>query len=190
MGGRRAARRVRGRDLRRVGGVPAFHPLRRRDAGAARAGGRGIKVGLISNSHRCLASFQQHFELHGLIAARAVVVRAWLPEAAPEHLRGGAEAAGRVGRRVGDGGRQPAARHRGRATRRHARRARSADPPAARRATRLPDVVGALRRPDPKLSAQLALSLTALSRRPGEAAAREQVQMDVKDRLPCLAVAC
>ncbi len=30
---------------------------------------RGFKVGLISNSHRCLASFQQHFELHGLIAA-------------------------------------------------------------------------------------------------------------------------
>jgi putative hydrolase of the HAD superfamily len=30
---------------------------------------RGINVGLISNSHRCLASFQQHFELHGLIAA-------------------------------------------------------------------------------------------------------------------------
>ena len=28
----------------------------------------GIKLGLISNSHRCLASFQQHFELHGLIA--------------------------------------------------------------------------------------------------------------------------
>jgi putative hydrolase of the HAD superfamily len=30
---------------------------------------RSIRVGLISNSHRCLASFQQHFELHGLIAA-------------------------------------------------------------------------------------------------------------------------
>ncbi|MBI4264448.1 MAG: HAD family hydrolase [Acidobacteria bacterium] len=30
---------------------------------------RGVKVGLISNSHRCLVSFQQHFELHGLIAA-------------------------------------------------------------------------------------------------------------------------
>ena len=29
---------------------------------------RGVKVGLISNSHRCLASFQRHFELHGLIA--------------------------------------------------------------------------------------------------------------------------
>ena len=30
--------------------------------------GRGLKLGLISNSHRCLASFQQHFELNGLIA--------------------------------------------------------------------------------------------------------------------------
>jgi len=28
----------------------------------------GIKVGLISNSHRSMASFQEHFELHGLIA--------------------------------------------------------------------------------------------------------------------------
>lgn len=30
---------------------------------------RGFTLGLISNSHRCLASFQQHFELEGLIAA-------------------------------------------------------------------------------------------------------------------------
>jgi putative hydrolase of the HAD superfamily len=29
---------------------------------------RGIRVGLISNSHRCLDSFQSHFELNGLIA--------------------------------------------------------------------------------------------------------------------------
>jgi putative hydrolase of the HAD superfamily len=29
---------------------------------------RGVKIGLISNSHRPLASFQQHFELEGLIA--------------------------------------------------------------------------------------------------------------------------
>ena len=29
---------------------------------------RNLKVGLISNSHRCLVSFQQHFELQGLIA--------------------------------------------------------------------------------------------------------------------------
>jgi putative hydrolase of the HAD superfamily len=31
--------------------------------------GRGLKLGLISNSHRCLSSFQQHFDLNGLIAA-------------------------------------------------------------------------------------------------------------------------
>ncbi len=30
---------------------------------------RGIRIGLISNSHRCLASFQSHFELQGLISA-------------------------------------------------------------------------------------------------------------------------
>jgi HAD superfamily hydrolase (TIGR01662 family) len=30
---------------------------------------RGLKLGLISNSHRCLVSFQEHFELNGLIAA-------------------------------------------------------------------------------------------------------------------------
>jgi putative hydrolase of the HAD superfamily len=30
---------------------------------------RGIRIGLISNSHRCLASFQSHFELAGLVAA-------------------------------------------------------------------------------------------------------------------------
>ena len=29
---------------------------------------RGIRMGLISNSHRCLDSFQTHFELNGLIA--------------------------------------------------------------------------------------------------------------------------
>ena len=30
---------------------------------------RGLKIGLISNSHRCLASFERYFSLHGLIAA-------------------------------------------------------------------------------------------------------------------------
>ncbi len=29
----------------------------------------GIRIGLISNSHRCLASFQSHFDLQGLITA-------------------------------------------------------------------------------------------------------------------------
>jgi putative hydrolase of the HAD superfamily len=30
---------------------------------------RGLKIGLISNSHRCLDSFQSHFELEGLFSA-------------------------------------------------------------------------------------------------------------------------
>ena len=30
---------------------------------------RGVRMGLISNSHRCLVSFQSHFELVGLISA-------------------------------------------------------------------------------------------------------------------------
>jgi putative hydrolase of the HAD superfamily len=30
---------------------------------------QGVRVGLISNSHRCLVSFESHFELGGLIAA-------------------------------------------------------------------------------------------------------------------------
>ena len=30
---------------------------------------RGVRIGLISNTHRCLASFQTHFELQGLISA-------------------------------------------------------------------------------------------------------------------------
>ena len=30
---------------------------------------RGLTLGLISNSHRCLVSFEEHFELRGLIAA-------------------------------------------------------------------------------------------------------------------------
>jgi putative hydrolase of the HAD superfamily len=29
----------------------------------------GVRIGLISNSHRCLSSFQSHFELEGLISA-------------------------------------------------------------------------------------------------------------------------
>jgi putative hydrolase of the HAD superfamily len=33
-----------------------------------RIGAAGVRIGLISNSHRCLASFQAHFELQGVIA--------------------------------------------------------------------------------------------------------------------------
>jgi putative hydrolase of the HAD superfamily len=30
---------------------------------------RGVRIGLISNSHRCLTSFQSHFELDGIVSA-------------------------------------------------------------------------------------------------------------------------
>src|SRR5439155_22117090 len=30
---------------------------------------QGVRIGLISNAHRCLRSFQSHFELQGLISA-------------------------------------------------------------------------------------------------------------------------
>jgi HAD superfamily hydrolase (TIGR01662 family) len=34
--------------------------------------GRGLKIGVISNSHRCMTSFQSHFELEGLLSAAVV----------------------------------------------------------------------------------------------------------------------
>ena len=52
--------------------------------GAARA--EVSSSGLISNSHRCLASFQSHFELDGLISVDRVVVGTRLHEAASEDL--------------------------------------------------------------------------------------------------------
>ena len=84
---RRAARRVRARDLRRVGSLPALRAVRRRGARVfARSTRAGLRIGLISNSHRCLASFQSHFELDGLIAGAVSSSGARPDEAAPEHL--------------------------------------------------------------------------------------------------------
>ena len=60
---------------------------------------RGVKIGLISNTQRCLTSFQTHFELDGLFSVDRVVRRPRLHEAAPEHLRGGAGAGRRRARR-------------------------------------------------------------------------------------------
>ena len=57
----------------------------------------GIRIGLISNSHRCLAAFQSHFELEGLIAATLSSSEHGLMKPHPEHLRGGAAAGGRRG---------------------------------------------------------------------------------------------
>lgn len=35
----------------------------------SRLAGAGVKIGLISNSHRCLVSFQEHFELRSFVTA-------------------------------------------------------------------------------------------------------------------------
>ena len=50
-----------------MGGVPALFPLEDVAPALQDLAARGVKIGLISNSHRSLASFQQHFELEGLI---------------------------------------------------------------------------------------------------------------------------
>ena len=123
MGGARAARRrVRARDLRGVGRVPALRAVRRCAGGAAASWRRaGVRIGLISNSHRCLASFQSHFELRGLDQRRGVVVRARLHEAAPEHLLAALQLLDVPAGEARDGRRQRAAGRRRRARRRHAR---------------------------------------------------------------------
>ena len=46
-----------------------FYALRRRARRAAAAARRRHRIGLISNTQRCLTSFQAHFELEGLFAA-------------------------------------------------------------------------------------------------------------------------
>ena len=83
--------------------------------------GRGLKLGLISNSHRCLTSFQEHFELKGLIAAAVSSSEHGYMKPHPSIFEAALEAGRRRGRGVGDGGRQPPARHRGCAARRDAR---------------------------------------------------------------------
>ena len=70
--GRRWRRRraMRRRNLRAVGDEPSFRDVRGcRPTSLAQLPARGIRIGLISNSHRCLASFQEHFELARYISA-------------------------------------------------------------------------------------------------------------------------
>ncbi|MCC7416424.1 MAG: HAD family hydrolase [Acidobacteria bacterium] len=69
----------------------------------------GFRIGLISNSHRCLASFESHFELHGLIAAAVSSSEYGLMKPHPDIFRAalrlaGVEAAAAV--MVGDNLRQ------------------------------------------------------------------------------------
>ncbi len=82
--------------------------------------GSGFKIGLISNSHRCLTSFETHFELRGLFSRCPVFCRARLHETPPQHLRGGSARCGGDRNRVGDGRGQPGARCRRRPAARHA----------------------------------------------------------------------
>ena len=82
----------------------------------------GLRIGLISNSHRCLASFQSHFELQGLISATVSSSEHGFMKPHPSIFSAALQLVDvRAGRR-GDGRRQRAARRRGRDPRRHARR--------------------------------------------------------------------
>ena len=83
----------------------------------------GFKIGLISNTQRCLTAFQSHFALEGLVHGRGLVVRSRLHEAAPEHLRGGAAQVGVAPHEAVMVGDSLPARHRRGARPRHARRA-------------------------------------------------------------------
>ena len=64
---------------------------------------RGLKIGLISNSHRCLASFQQHFELQGLITAAVSSSEHGYMKPHPSIFEAALTLAGVEAQRVGDG---------------------------------------------------------------------------------------
>jgi HAD superfamily hydrolase (TIGR01549 family) len=77
----------------------------------------GRRIGLVSNSHRCLASFQTHFELQGLISATVSSSNHGMMKPHPSIFRAALELMDvppADAMMVGDGG-QRAARHRGRA---------------------------------------------------------------------------
>ena len=75
----------------------------------------GVRIGLISNSHRCLASFQSHFELEGLIAGAVSSSEHGCMKPHPSIFERRCELVDVPAGRSGDGGRQRASRHRGRA---------------------------------------------------------------------------
>ena len=86
----------------------------------------GVKIGLISNTQRCLASFEAHFELDGLFAVAISSSDHGYMKPHPSIFEAALRQVGVAAARGGDGRRQPRARHRGRAQPRHARRARLA----------------------------------------------------------------
>jgi HAD superfamily hydrolase (TIGR01509 family) len=54
----------------------------------------GVRIGLISNSHRCLASFQTHFDLGGLVSAAVSSSEHGLMKPHPSIFRAALELAG------------------------------------------------------------------------------------------------
>ena len=71
---------------------------------------RDVKIGLISNTHRCLTSFQAHFELEGLIAAAISSSEHGYMKPHPSIFEKGLQLVNVEPRRGGDGRRQPAGR--------------------------------------------------------------------------------
>ena len=70
MGGRGPRRRrVLPGDLREWAACQHFELYDDVPAVLQQLSAAGLRIGLISNTHRCLASFQSHFELQGLISA-------------------------------------------------------------------------------------------------------------------------
>ena len=162
-------------------------PVLRRIAAA------GVRIGLISNSHRCLASFQSHFELQGLIAGaisspdhgfmkphpsifqaalRLVDVPASEAVMVGDSVRQDVEGALGAGMRAVLVHRAPAGHPRG-------RELASAGVPVVRSLSQLPDLILGFRTRE---------KTGGLARRPGHGAAAEQVQVNVKDGLPGVAV--
>ena len=176
----------------------------------------GVRIGLISNSHRCLASFESHFELRGLIAAavsssdhgflkphpsifqtalQMVNVPAADAVMVGDNVRQDIEGALAVGMRA-------VLLHRDEAP--HAREAELMPPPACPSSARcgpFPPLIAPTRQFPPEFSAhripitQLHFASTAdfASRAPGgqrafDPAPAEQVQMDVEDRLAGVAI--
>ena len=83
---------------------------------------RGLKIGLISNSHRCLDFVPISLRARGAVFSGRYLRRTGLPETSPEHFRDGAASGGGRAVGIGDGGRQRGARRRRRTAPRHARR--------------------------------------------------------------------
>ena len=70
---------------------------------------RGLTIGLISNTQRCLASFQSHFALDGVFAVRVSSAAHGYMKPHPSIFQTALEQAGSR-RRIDDGRRQPRAR--------------------------------------------------------------------------------